>query len=49
MKRFKEYAMTTDASGRYGVMYKEWHLIGLELGVSIAAVAAAARRRLPIT
>lgn len=36
---FKEYAMTTDASGRYGVMYKWWHLIGLELGVSIAAVA----------
>ncbi|MGH7002403.1 MAG: SAF domain-containing protein [Alphaproteobacteria bacterium] len=36
---FKEYSMTTDASGRYGVMYKEWHLIGLELGVSIAAVA----------
>jgi len=36
---FKEYCMTTDASGRYGVMYKWWHLIGLELGVSIAAVA----------
>jgi predicted homoserine dehydrogenase-like protein len=31
--------MTTDASGRYGVMYKWWHLIGLELGISIAAVA----------
>jgi predicted homoserine dehydrogenase-like protein len=36
---FKEYGMTTDASGRYGCMYKSWHLIGLELGVSIASVA----------
>jgi predicted homoserine dehydrogenase-like protein len=36
---FKEYAMTTDPSGRYGVMYKWWHLIGLELGISVAAVA----------
>ncbi len=36
---FKEYNMKTDSSGRYGMMYKEWHLIGLELGVSIAAAA----------
>jgi len=36
---FKEYGMVTDASGRYGVMYKRWHLIGLELGISIASVA----------
>jgi predicted homoserine dehydrogenase-like protein len=31
--------MKTDSSGRYGMLYKEWHLIGLELGVSIAAAA----------
>ncbi len=36
---FKEYGMTTDSSGRYGCMYKKWHLIGLELGISIASVA----------
>ncbi len=36
---FKEYGMTTDASGRFGCLYKNWHLIGLELGVSIASVA----------
>jgi predicted homoserine dehydrogenase-like protein len=36
---FKEYGMVTDASGRYGVMYKRWHLIGLELGISVASVA----------
>lgn len=35
---FKEYGMVTDASGSYGVMYKRWHLIGLELGVSVASV-----------
>ncbi|MSP89517.1 MAG: flagellar biosynthesis protein FlgA [Alphaproteobacteria bacterium] len=36
---FKEYGMVTDASGSYGVMYKRWHLIGLELGISVASVA----------
>jgi len=36
---FKEYGMVTDATGRYGVMYKRWHLIGLELGMSVASVA----------
>ncbi|MCK6451631.1 MAG: SAF domain-containing protein [Alphaproteobacteria bacterium] len=36
---FKEYGMVTDASGGYGVMYKRWHLIGLELGISVASVA----------
>ena len=35
---FTEYGMVTDTSGRYGALYKRWHLIGLELGISVAAV-----------
>lgn len=35
---FGEYGLTTDDSGRYSVMYKRWHLIGLELGISVASV-----------
>jgi predicted homoserine dehydrogenase-like protein len=35
---FAEYGLTTDASGWYGAMYKPYHLIGLELGVSIASI-----------
>lgn len=34
---FSEYGLATDDSGRYAVMYKRWHLIGLELGVSVAS------------
>jgi predicted homoserine dehydrogenase-like protein len=36
---FAEYGLKTDASGRYAVSYKRWHLIGLELGISVASVA----------
>jgi predicted homoserine dehydrogenase-like protein len=36
---FSEYGLKTDASGRYAVSYKRWHLIGLELGISVASVA----------
>jgi predicted homoserine dehydrogenase-like protein len=36
---FKEYALKTDDSGRYSVLYREYHLIGLELGISVANVA----------
>lgn len=36
---FFEYGMKTDPTGRYGCMYKRWHLIGLELGISVASVA----------
>ena len=36
---FSEYGVRTDDSGRYAAMYKRWHLIGLELGVSVASVA----------
>ena len=35
---FTEYKVMTDTSGRYSVNYKRWHLIGLELGISVAAV-----------
>ena len=34
---FKEYGLTTDESGVYASMYKPFHLIGLELGVSVAS------------
>ncbi|MDE0045063.1 MAG: SAF domain-containing protein [bacterium] len=36
---FREYGLATDDSGRYASMYKRWHLIGLELGISVASVA----------
>ena len=32
---FKQYGLKTDASGRYAAMYKPYHLIGLELNISI--------------
>src|SRR5262249_12761215 len=35
---FKEYMVRTDSSGRYACLYKRWHLIGLEVGISIASV-----------
>jgi predicted homoserine dehydrogenase-like protein len=35
---FKEYGFSTDPSGRYAAMYKPYHAIGLELGISVAAV-----------
>jgi predicted homoserine dehydrogenase-like protein len=34
---FKEYGLVTDASGDYSSMYKPFHLIGLELGISVAS------------
>ncbi|MBA3625864.1 MAG: Gfo/Idh/MocA family oxidoreductase [Methylibium sp.] len=34
---FKEYGLVTDASGNYSSMYKPFHLIGLELGISVAS------------
>jgi predicted homoserine dehydrogenase-like protein len=36
---FKEYGLKTDASGWYAAMYKPYHLIGLELGISILSAA----------
>jgi len=32
---FKQYGMTTDKSGRYAALYRPYHLIGLELSVSV--------------
>ena len=34
---FREYGLVTDDSGRYTAMYKPYHLIGLELGISVAS------------
>jgi len=36
---FSEYGLRTDDSGRYTAMYKPYHLIGLELGISVASAA----------
>jgi predicted homoserine dehydrogenase-like protein len=35
---FQEYTVKTDTTGRYSSLYKRWHLIGLELPVSVASV-----------
>lgn len=36
---FAQYGLKTDASGRYAATYKPYHLIGLELGISVASIA----------
>jgi len=36
---FREYGVVTDESGRYTALYRPAHLIGLELGISVASVA----------
>ncbi len=36
---FEEYNAHTDPSGRYFTLYKRWHLIGLEVGYSVASIA----------
>lgn len=35
---FSEYKVKTDPTGRYACLYKRWHLIGLEVGISVASV-----------
>jgi predicted homoserine dehydrogenase-like protein len=35
---FKEYGLLTDAGGNFTAMYKPYHLIGLELGITVASV-----------
>jgi predicted homoserine dehydrogenase-like protein len=35
---FAEYGLRTDTSGWYSAIYKPYHLIGLELGISIASI-----------
>ncbi len=36
---FAEYGLETDRTGTYAAMYRPYHLIGLELAVSVASVA----------
>jgi predicted homoserine dehydrogenase-like protein len=36
---FGEYAMLADTSGRYAALYRPIHMIGLELGISVASAA----------
>jgi predicted homoserine dehydrogenase-like protein len=36
---FREYHLMPDKSGRYAALYRPTHMIGLELGISIASVA----------
>jgi len=36
---FSEYGVHTDATGHYAALWRPYHLIGLELGVSVASVA----------
>jgi len=35
---FREYGLVTDDTGNYTSMYKPYHLIGLELGITVASV-----------
>lgn len=36
---FAEYGLRTDETGNYAALYRPYHLIGLELGISVASVA----------
>jgi predicted homoserine dehydrogenase-like protein len=36
---FAEYSMLPDRSGRYAALYRPIHMIGLELGISVASAA----------
>jgi predicted homoserine dehydrogenase-like protein len=36
---FKQYGLPTDTTGRYAAMYKPYHLIGLELSISVLNAA----------
>ena len=36
---FREYSMLTDQSGRFAALYRPIHMIGLELGISVASAA----------
>ncbi len=36
---FGEYGLATDSTGNYSCLYRPYHLIGLELGISVASVA----------
>jgi predicted homoserine dehydrogenase-like protein len=36
---FRQYGLRTDATGRYAAMYRPFHLIGLELAISVLSAA----------
>jgi predicted homoserine dehydrogenase-like protein len=36
---FSEYGLNTDSSGEFAALYRPYHLIGLELGISVASAA----------
>lgn len=36
---FRQYGLPTDATGRFAAMYKPFHLIGMELSISVLSVA----------
>lgn len=36
---FREYSMLPDATGQYACLYRPTHMIGLELGISVASAA----------
>lgn len=36
---FAEYGLQIDDTGRFGALYRPYHLIGLELGISVASIA----------
>ena len=36
---FKQYVLKTDTSGRFAAMYKPYHLIGIELNISVLSAA----------
>lgn len=36
---FKDYGLITDPSGQYAALWRPYHLIGLELGISVADMA----------
>ena len=36
---FSQYGLKTDRSGRYASLYRPYHLIGLDLGVSVVNAA----------
>src|SRR5262245_40027379 len=38
LRCFEEYGVKTVPSGPYACLYKRWHLIGLEVGISVASV-----------
>jgi predicted homoserine dehydrogenase-like protein len=35
---FREYGLVTDESGNYAAIYRPFHLIGLELGITVASI-----------